>query len=202
MKKGVSTLLIIFIALLIGGGAMLAIRFFAGGPEDDWICVNGQWVKHGNPSSEKPTTGCSSPTTATNTIEPTKKTQPTTVVPLPTGEDIVRTFFELIKEKRISEAVNMMTKINTENDATKQAWGVQFNSFSSLTINKTTPHNKEEWTNDKEFYRVDVTTQMKPESANAVPMPYYGWGDGQNTRWIEIVKENGLWKISGLGTGP
>jgi len=186
MKKGISTLLIIFIALLVGGGTMLAVRFFIGGSEDNWICVDGQWIKHGNPSSEKPTTGCSSPTT---------------VVPLPTGEDIVRTFFELINEKRIPEAVKMMTKINSENDATKQAWGVQFNSFNSLTIDKITPYNKEGWTNDSQFYRADVTTQMKPESANA-PMPYYGWGDGQNTRWIEIIKEDGLWKISGIGTGP
>lgn len=28
------------------------------GAEDNWLCQNGQWVKHGNPSAPAPTTGC------------------------------------------------------------------------------------------------------------------------------------------------
>ncbi len=32
------------------------IRIISG--EDDWICVNNEWIKHGNPSSSKPETGC------------------------------------------------------------------------------------------------------------------------------------------------
>jgi len=27
-------------------------------PEDTWICLKGEWVKHGNPSFEKPMTPC------------------------------------------------------------------------------------------------------------------------------------------------
>lgn len=30
----------------------------ARGNEDNWICSNGQWVKHGQPSQPMPTTGC------------------------------------------------------------------------------------------------------------------------------------------------
>jgi len=29
-----------------------------GGPEDAWICKNGEWVKHGNPSNPIPTEPC------------------------------------------------------------------------------------------------------------------------------------------------
>jgi len=36
----------------------LVIRFVVGGPEDDWICSSGEWVKHGNPSAPKPTGSC------------------------------------------------------------------------------------------------------------------------------------------------
>ena len=32
------------------------IRLISG--EDDWICQNGEWVKHGMPSAPKPTTPC------------------------------------------------------------------------------------------------------------------------------------------------
>ena len=34
------------------------IRFVVGGPEDDWICVGSQWVKHGAPSAPMPTAPC------------------------------------------------------------------------------------------------------------------------------------------------
>lgn len=48
---------IIIIAIILIG-AVFFVRFFLGGAEDTWICQNGEWVKHGNPNSEKPTSGC------------------------------------------------------------------------------------------------------------------------------------------------
>ena len=36
--------------------AMASMRFFSG--EDDWICTNGQWIQHGNPSFPAPTAVC------------------------------------------------------------------------------------------------------------------------------------------------
>ncbi len=54
MKK---TLFALIIALFALGGAMLALRVFSG-PEDTWICQNGQWTAHGKPAAPKPTTGC------------------------------------------------------------------------------------------------------------------------------------------------
>jgi putative hemolysin len=37
---------------------IFGVRFFIGGSEDNWICQNNTWVKHGNPSNQPPTTGC------------------------------------------------------------------------------------------------------------------------------------------------
>lgn len=53
MKKNIlySVLVFIVIILIIG-----VIRFLT--PEDTWLCQNGVWVKHGNPSAAAPTTGC------------------------------------------------------------------------------------------------------------------------------------------------
>jgi len=51
---------IIFIVALVIAVAVLAVmalRFFSG-PEDAWLCQNGQWVKHGNPSAPQPTAAC------------------------------------------------------------------------------------------------------------------------------------------------
>lgn len=51
MKKRIIILIIILVVLGIG---FVLLR----GEEDTWICVNGEWVKHGVPSAPKPTEPC------------------------------------------------------------------------------------------------------------------------------------------------
>lgn len=54
MKKILGVLLIIIFA----GVIIFALRFIVGGNKDSWLCQNGQWVKHGNPSAPMPIGGC------------------------------------------------------------------------------------------------------------------------------------------------
>jgi len=42
------------------------VLFVVRGSEDTWLCVNGAWVKHGNPSTPMPTTGCVPPVNTNN----------------------------------------------------------------------------------------------------------------------------------------
>jgi len=48
----------ILLTALLFTCVILFVRFFLGGPEDDWLCQNGERVKHGNPKAEKPTFVC------------------------------------------------------------------------------------------------------------------------------------------------
>ncbi|MEI6191417.1 MAG: hypothetical protein WCG60_02450 [bacterium] len=43
---------IIILVLLIIFVVLLFVRFI--GPEDTWLCQNGEWIKHGNPDRSKP----------------------------------------------------------------------------------------------------------------------------------------------------
>lgn len=52
-NKLLISILVIFFILIIALGL---VRLFSG--EDDWICQNGQWVKHGQPEMPAPTTEC------------------------------------------------------------------------------------------------------------------------------------------------
>jgi len=54
-NKGMRKVLIWLMGLMIG---WMVVRFVIGGPEDDWICAGGEWVKHGYPSGPKPGGGC------------------------------------------------------------------------------------------------------------------------------------------------
>jgi len=55
MKKQVLRVIIIIILIIF---VWAIIRFVIGGPEDDWICVDNEWVKHGVPSAPMPTEPC------------------------------------------------------------------------------------------------------------------------------------------------
>jgi hypothetical protein len=116
-------------------------------------------------------------------------------VPLPQEEDTVRLFFNLIDEGRVTEAVMMMAPESINDDERKQAWGVQWSSFEDIRVVSLEPA-------AGSLYKVVLETKMKPGSENIQPMPYYGFGNGQFTRWVELEKVNDMWKIRGLATGP
>jgi len=52
-NKNKYIIFVIILAIFIG---FFSIRFFSG--EDNWICKDGQWVKHGNPDFPAPTVEC------------------------------------------------------------------------------------------------------------------------------------------------
>ncbi|NMC35476.1 hypothetical protein GYA49_00355 [Candidatus Beckwithbacteria bacterium] len=54
MKKIVIVILVIAVLII----TIAFLRFALGGNEDTWLCQNGQWVKHGNPSSLMPSQPC------------------------------------------------------------------------------------------------------------------------------------------------
>jgi hypothetical protein len=47
---------IILIAIVFIASCLLVVGLFT--PEDTWLCENGQWVKHGNPSAGMPSALC------------------------------------------------------------------------------------------------------------------------------------------------
>ncbi len=55
MKKFIFSLIVL---LLLGFTFITYVRFFTGSDEDYWLCQNNQWIKHGNPAGNPPTTGC------------------------------------------------------------------------------------------------------------------------------------------------
>jgi len=122
-------------------------------------------------------------------------------VPLPLDTDIINSFFGQIVLKRPSAAVNMMTSEINNDDSQKQAWAVQFNAINSIKILNVEPSMKEEWTETKHSYKLTLDVIMNPNSANE-PIPYFGWENGENIRWVTLIKEGKMWRIQGIATGP
>ena len=115
--------------------------------------------------------------------------------------ELINNFWDFVNNNQASDAVMMMSAQNTTDDSVKQSWGVQFNDFDSVQIVSITAQNSSDWTDTYHQYKVVLDVTMDPDSANAV-IPYYGYQDGQNTRYMSLVYEDGVWKVDEIATGP
>lgn len=117
-------------------------------------------------------------------------------VPLPTGQSSVRTFLTLISEKRIPEAVGMLSVSASPDESTKQAWGVNFNSIKNLTIKQIEDWDKNSWTDNQEIFKATINLEVGTPGE-------YNWENGENVRWITVSKNpENLWQIESIATGP
>ena len=97
----------IFLSVIITAAAAIAgVRFLSG--EDNWICQNGEWIKHGNPETEKPIGNCgkSAENQKTNeTIEEVKKAEANIIVSNPINNATVSSPFKVEGRARVFENV-------------------------------------------------------------------------------------------------
>ena len=96
------TLLIIIGVIIIIVIIILGIRFLSG-PEDNWICVKGEWVKHGQPSAPMPTTPCpgakiNQPVNENINSAPIKENN--IIVDAPKANDLISSPYEITGQAR------------------------------------------------------------------------------------------------------
>lgn len=90
----------------------------------------------------------------------------------------------------------MMSDKAVPNEETKQLWAVQFNNFDSVKIGKI------ENSIEANLYKVELTVKVNPRAVNE-PIPYYGYSDKTEIRFIKLIKDDQKqWKIEGISTGP
>lgn len=58
MRKIVRVIRVIIVSIFLLAGFLVLARLLVGGGEDTWICVDGEWVKHGVPYAPMPEKGC------------------------------------------------------------------------------------------------------------------------------------------------
>ncbi len=121
--------------------------------------------------------------------------------PAASDEDTIRAFFKLINDGEPSKAALAMSAKNVNDDSTKQAWAVQFNDIGSVKATSVEPYMQSSWTDTRHEYKVNLDMSISPSAANE-PIPYYGYENGSNTRFVILVKEQGSWRVDAIATGP
>jgi hypothetical protein len=115
-------------------------------------------------------------------------------------EEIIYLLFGSINNRQNQEAVKLLSKNLNPNKETERLWLEQFNAIRSVHILDIKERSKDTWTDTKKIYKVTLEVYVDNSAANA-PIPYYGWEDNPNIRFITVVKINGRWYIDQIGTG-
>jgi hypothetical protein len=112
-----------------------------------------------------------------SSCQPNFPTNTPSVVPLPSESDFLRTFLNLIKESRYSEAVDLLEDQKNFSPETRQAWLTQFQNWNIQQITRITP--------DADKFRVEWTNSS-----------------GGDTKWVTVVKNGQKYQIKDIATGP
>jgi hypothetical protein len=112
------------------------------------------------------------------------------------AESVIRAFFTALDAGQVDEAVAMLAPELAE--GAKDTWTSQFSAIAGVDdvdIGAGQPDGA------CITYRVDAVLEVAPDAADA-PIPYYGWEQGANTRWLQLCPAGGSWAIHAIGTGP
>ncbi len=122
-------------------------------------------------------------------------------VPLSEDEELITSFSNLIGQGKAADAVKMLSSQNTSSEKMKKMWQEQFEAMKSIKVLSVEPAMKSTWTDQRREYKVVLDMVMDESSKNA-PIPYYGYDQGENTRFIVLVKEGDGWFVETISTGP
>jgi len=127
-----------------------------------------------------------------NTTEQTNKSQ-NSQSHSQSQKSLVTDFFAKLAAFKIQDALVLMDA----NDNTKQAWGVNFNTIEKLAVRKIDEAFKEEWSENRQSFKVELDVKVKPEGERM------GWQNGTNFRWVTLEKNSdGKWLIHELANNP
>lgn len=124
-----------------------------------------------------------------------------TGVPLQQETEVVHRFFSSIQHRQIAKAIGMMDEEMTQDEKVKKAWEDQFNAMESVEVISIDTSLLEDWTGTRHTYKVMLEIKMDPSSVNS-QIPYYGYENGINIRYISLIKSGTIWKVGGIATGP
>ena len=110
-------------------------------------------------------------------------------------------FFVLVNARQTEEAMRIMDPRMLATDAQRQAWRSQLGAIRSIHVIDVVPVEVEAWAPRRQKFKVSL--EAHAADTPAAPVPFHGWHDNPNTRWITMVLgEKKAWQIREIATGP
>jgi hypothetical protein len=114
--------------------------------------------------------------------------------------ETIQRFIGAINEHRPTDAVGMLSAELVPDAAAKRDWLRHFSAIKSIHVMAIEPSALATMAPCAQ-YKVKLEAHVAADPSAA--MPFYGWEDNPNFRWIRLCPDGrGMWTISSFGTGP
>jgi len=108
---------------------------------------------------------------------------------------LILKYFTLIDECKYSDAIAMMDDNLVNGSASEKSWTDGWKALDEISIDWTYKYNEEQWTSDMQIFEVNLN--VKPSAGSAT-----NWFEGKNTRFVTVIRKDGIWLIHEIATGP
>jgi len=110
-------------------------------------------------------------------------------------------FFALVNSRNVKEAMKSMAPAMLQTPEQRRAWHRQLAAIRSINVMKIEPASVGNWNGRRHVFK--VTLEAYVDNVPEAPIPFFGWHDNPNTRWISMELDNRRrWVIARIATGP
>jgi hypothetical protein len=110
-------------------------------------------------------------------------------------------FFVIVNSRDINEAMKSMAQAMINTPEKRKGWRSQLAAIRSIHVLGVEPARTQDWRDNLHIFKVTLETYVE-NSPNA-PIPFYGWGDNPNVRWVTMkLNSQRRWVIEEIATGP
>lgn len=110
-------------------------------------------------------------------------------------------FFAIVNSLDVDEAMKSMAPAMLRTPKQREAWRRQLAAIRSIHIMALEPASVDKWNGSRHVFK--VTLEAYVDDASDAPIPFFGWQDNPNVRWITMeLDSRRRWVVAGIATGP
>jgi len=110
-------------------------------------------------------------------------------------------FIASVNSQDVNEAMKSMASSMLRTPEQRKAWRRQLSAIRSIHVIMVEPANVEIWRSNRHVFK--VTLEAHVENVPDAPIPFFGWHDNPNVRWVTMELDNRRhWVVAGIATGP
>jgi len=109
-------------------------------------------------------------------------------------------FFTIMNSRDVDEAMKSMAPTMLRTTRERRAWRRQLAAIRSIHILDIHPARVDDWSGTRHIFK--VTLEANVEDTSDAPIPFFGWQDNPNVRWITMeLDSRRRWVIAEIATG-
>jgi hypothetical protein len=110
-------------------------------------------------------------------------------------------FFALVDSGDIDGALASMGPALLRDSGERLAWSQHLSAIQSIHVLAAEPFNTAGWSDNRQMFKVVLEAHV--EDVPDAPIPFFGWHDNPNVRWITMeLDSNRHWRVTAIATGP